>query len=88
MAQLIQCPYCGSYHTSKTTNGKLSNALAVTGGVVAGAAINLVTGGALGILGTNKIIGKTWQQYCCHDCHEAFKVRISGFGNVKEIKKY
>lgn len=49
MATLIKCPFCGSYHTSKTNNGKLSNALATAGAVVGGAMINMVTGGCLGI---------------------------------------
>lgn len=88
MATLIKCPFCGSYHTSKTNNGKLSNALATAGAVVGGAMINMVTGGCLGIIGTNIAYGRTWHQYCCSDCHEAFKVRLSASGSVKEIKKY
>lgn len=31
MANKVQCPYCGSYNTAKTSNGKLSDALAKTG---------------------------------------------------------
>ncbi len=27
-------------------------------------------------------------QYCCSECHEAFKVRLSTVGAVKEIRKY
>lgn len=57
MATLVKCPYCGSYNTGKTTNGKVSDALTKTGAVVGGALINLVTGGSLGIFGTNAIIG-------------------------------
>lgn len=88
MATLVQCPYCGSYNTAKTTNGKISDALSKTGAVVGGALINMVTGGSLGIIGTNIAYGRSWHQYCCHDCHEAFKVRLSAVGGVKEIKKY
>lgn len=88
MATLVKCPHCGGYHTSKTINGKVSNALAVTGAVVGGALINMVTGGCLGIIGTNIGYGRTWHQYVCSDCHEAFKVRLSACGSVKEIKKY
>lgn len=44
--------------------------------------------GVPGIIGTNIAVGRTWHQYCCHDCHEAFKVRLSAVGVVKEIKKY
>ena len=47
MATIIECPHCGSYSTAKTTNGKLSNALAMTGAVVGGALINMATGGVL-----------------------------------------
>lgn len=88
MATLVQCPYCGSYNTAKTTNVKISDALSKTGAVVGGALINMVTGGSLGIIGTNIAYGRSWHQYCCHDCHEAFKVRLSAVGGVKEIKKY
>ena len=88
MATLVQCPHCGGYNTSKTTNGKVSDVLAKTGAVVSGALINMATGGALGIIGANIGYGRTWHQFCCHDCHEAFKVRLSAFGGVKEIKKY
>lgn len=88
MATLVQCPHCGSYNTAKTTNGKISDALSKTGAVVGGAIINMVTGGSLGIIGTNIAYGRSWHQYCCHECHEAFKVRLSAFGGVKEIKKY
>ena len=88
MATLVKCPHCGSYNTAKTANGKLSNALAKTGAVVGGALINMVTGGIGGLLGANIGYGQTWHQYCCSDCHEAFKVRLSAVGYVKEIKKY
>lgn len=88
MAAQVKCPHCGSYNTSKTTNGKLSNVLATAGAIVGGAAINLVTGGCLGIIGTNIAYGKTWHQYCCLDCHEAFKARLSSFGHCKETRKY
>lgn len=89
MATPVQCPYCGSYNTSKTTNGKVSDALAKTGAVVGGALLNMATGGfAAGLLGTNFGYGRTWHQYCCSECHEAFKVRLSTVGAVKEIRKY
>ena len=88
MAQLIKCPFCGSYNTGKTSNGKLSDTLAKTGAVVGGALINMVTGGIGGIIGANIGYGQTWHQYCCHECHETFKVRLGAVGNVKEIKKY
>ena len=88
MATLVKCPYCSSYNTSKTTNGKVSDALAKTGAVVGGAIINMVSGGIGGLIGANIGYGRTWHQYCCSDCHEAFKVRLSSVGNVKEIRKY
>ena len=88
MATMVKCPHCGSYNTKKTSNGKASNAVAMTGAVIGGALINMVTGGIGGILGANIGYGQTWHQYCCHDCHEAFKVRLSAVGYVKEIKKY
>lgn len=89
MATIVECPNCGSYNTAKTTNGKLSNALAKTGAVVGGALINMATGGVLGgLLGASVGYGQTWHQYCCHECHNAFKVRLGVSGNVKEIKKY
>lgn len=89
MATLVQCPHCGSYNTAKTSNGKLSDALAKTGAIVGGALINMATGGTLGgLLGANFGYGRTWHQYCCHDCHEPFKVRLSAMGGVKETKKY
>lgn len=53
MATIVKCPHCGSYHTSKTTNGKVSDVLAKTGAIVGGALINMATGGALGIIGAN-----------------------------------
>lgn len=88
MATMVKCPHCGSYNTKKTSNGKVSNAVAMTGAVIGGALINMVTGGIGGILGANIGYGQTWHQYCCHDCHEAFKVRLSAAGYVKDIKKY
>lgn len=87
MSALVKCPYCDSYNTAKTANGKTSNVLAKTGAVVGGALLEMVTG-VPGILGANIGFGKTWHQYCCHDCHEVFKVRLSAVGTVKEIKKY
>lgn len=87
MANRVQCPYCGSYNTAKTSNGKMSDALAKTGAVVGGALINMVTGGTFGVLGAYLGYGCTWHQYCCHECHEAFKVRLSTTGCVKGIKK-
>jgi transposase-like protein len=88
MGTLVKCPHCGSYNTEKTSNGKLSDAAAKTGAVVGGALINMITGGIGGLLGANLGYGQTWHQYCCKDCHEAFKVRLSVTGAVKEIKKY
>lgn len=87
MATLVKCPHCGGYNTAKTSNGKLSDALAKTGAVVEGALLQMATG-IPGILGANVGYGRTWHQYCCHDCHEPFKVRLSAMGGVKEIKKY
>lgn len=87
MATLVKCPFCGSYNTKKTTNGKMSNTLAKAGSIVGGTLLQMATG-VPGILGANIGYGRTWHQYCCQDCHEAFKVRLSAFGSVKEIKKY
>lgn len=87
MATLVQCPHCGCYQTSKTTNGKVSDVLAKTGAVVGGALLQMVTC-VPGILGANLGYGKTWHQFCCSDCHEVFKVRLGVTGNVKEGKKY
>lgn len=88
MGALVKCPHCGSFNTKKTTNGKFSDAVAKTGAVVGGALINMITGGiAGGLLGASFGYGQTWHQYCCHDCHEVFKVRKSATGIVKEIKK-
>lgn len=87
MANLIKCPHCGSYNTKKTSNGKLSDALAKTGAVVGGALLQMVTG-IPGILGANVGYGRSWHQFCCHDCHEAFKARLDVCGNAKETKKY
>ena len=88
MATLVKCPHCGSYNTEKTVNGQFSDALAKTGAILGGALINMATGGIGGIIGTSVAYGRTWHQYCCHDCHESFKVRLGTAGNVKEIKKY
>lgn len=89
MTTLVKCPYCGSYNTSKTTNGKVSDVLAKTGAVVGGALLNMATGGvAAGLLGANFGYGRTWHQFCCSECHEAFKVRLGVVGNVKEMKRY
>ena len=89
MATTVQCPYCGSYNTSKTSNGKLSNGLATAGAIVGGALLSMVTGfGAAGILGANLGYGQTWHQYCCHDCHESFKAKLGVSGYVKEVRKY
>ena len=88
MATLVKCPHCGSYNTEKTVNGKFSDALAKTRAILGGALINMATGGIGGIIGTSVAYGRTWHQYCCHDCHESFKVRLGTAGNVKEIKKY
>ena len=87
MATLVQCPHCGCYQTSKTTNGKVSDVLAKTGAVGGGALLQMVTC-VPGIFGANLGYGKTWHQFCCSDCHEAFKVRLGVTGNVKEGKKY
>ena len=87
MATLVQCPHCGGYQISKTTNGKVSDVLAKTGAVVGGALLQMVTC-VPGIFGANLGYGKTWHQFCCSDCHEAFKVRLGVTGNVKEGKKY
>ena len=88
MAAQVKCPYCGSYNTAKTKNGKVSDALATTGAVIGGALLEMVTGGIGGLLGANVAYGQTWHQYCCHDCHEAFKVKLGAAGYVKDIKKY
>lgn len=88
MSEIVKCPYCGSYNTEKTSNGKMSDAIAKTGAVVGGVLINMVTGGLGGLLGANIAYGQSWHQYCCHDCHEVFKVKLSAVGHVKEIKKY
>lgn len=88
METLVKCPHCGSYNTGKTSNGKLSNALATTGAVIGGALLEMVTGGIGGLFGANVAYGQTWHQYCCHDCHEAFKVKLGAAGYVKKVKKY
>lgn len=88
MATLVQCPHCGSFNTQKTKNGKFSDALAQTGAIAGGALINLATGGMFGIIGANIAYGRTWHQFCCRECHESFKVRLSVGGNAKEVRKY
>ena len=87
MATMAKCPYCGSYNTKKTSNGKLSDNIAKAGAVVGGALLQMATG-ILGILGANVGYGRTWHQFCCHDCHEAFKARLGVGGYVKEVRKY
>lgn len=87
MSSNVQCPYCGSYNTAKTTNGKVSREASTVAGILGGTVLQMVTG-IPGIFGTDIAIARTWHQYCCHDCHEAFKVRLSAAGRVKEIKKY
>ena len=87
MDTLVKCPYCGSYNTKKTKNGKFTNSLATVGAVVGGALLDIATG-IPGILGANIGYGRTWHQYCCHDCHEVFKVQLGAAGYVKEVKKY
>lgn len=86
MAVPVECPYCGSYHTAKTANGKWSDGLAKVGSVVGGALLQMATG-IPGILGANIGYGQTWHQYCCHDCHKVFKVQFGAAGYIKEIKK-
>lgn len=87
MTSHVQCPYCGSYNTEKTVNGKVSRSATTVAGILGGAVLQMFTG-VPGIIGTDIAVGRTWHQYCCHDCHEAFKVRLSAVGVVKEIKKY
>ena len=87
MSVQVKCPYCGSYHTAPTTNGKVSHGFSTAASIVGGALLQMATG-VPGILGANVAMGRSWHQYCCHECHEAFKVRLSAVGNVKEIKKY
>ncbi len=87
MASNVQCPFCGGYNTTKTANGKLSRSLSTAGSIVGGALLQMVTG-VPGILGTNLAMGRSWHQYCCRDCSEVFKVRLSATGYVKEVKRY
>jgi transposase-like protein len=87
MSTPVQCPYCGSYSTSKTKNGKFSDGLAKVGSVLGGTLLQMATG-IPGILGTNVGYGQTWHQYCCHDCQQVFKVQFGAAGYIKEIKKY
>ena len=83
----VECPYCHSYETAKTSNGKFSDGLAKVGSVLGGTLLQIATG-IPGILGANVAYGQTWHQYCCHKCHNAFKVQFGASGNIKEIKKY
>lgn len=87
MATMAKCPHCGSYNTKKTSNGKLSDNIAKAGAVVGGALLQMATG-IPGILGANVGYGRTWHQFCCHDCHETFKARLGVGGYVKEVRKY
>lgn len=87
MATTAKCPHCGSYNTKKTSNGKLTDNLAKAGAVVGGALLQMATG-IPGILGANVGYGRTWHQFCCHDCHESFKVRLGIGGYVKEVRTY
>ena len=87
MATMVKCPHCGSYNTKKTSNGKLSDNLAKAGAVVGGALLQMATG-IPGILGANVGYGRTWHQFCCHDCHEPFKARLGVGGYVKEVRTY
>lgn len=85
MGTIVKCPYCGSYDTAKTTNGKISNGAAKVGAVVGGALLQMATG-IPGILGANIGYNRTWHQYCCHNCHQAFKVRLGVCGEVRDTK--
>ena len=87
MATMAKCPHCGSYNTKKTSNGKLTDNLAKAGAVVGGALLQMATG-IPGILGANIGYGRTWHQFCCHDCHESFKVRLGVGGYVKKVRTY
>ena len=87
MATMVKCPHCGSYNTKKTFNGKLTDNLAKAGAVVGGALLQMAIG-IPGILGANIGYGRTWHQFCCHDCHESFKVRLGVGGYVKEVRTY
>ena len=87
MEVYAKCPYCGSHNTKMTSNGKFTDALSKVGSVVGGALLQMATG-IPGILGANIGYGKTWHQFCCHECHKPFKVRLGVTGNVKEIKTY
>ena len=87
MATMVKCPYCGSYRTQKTSNGKFTDSLAKAGAVVGGALLQMATG-IPGILGANVGYGRTWHQFCCHDCHESFKGRLGVGGYAKEVRIY
>ena len=86
MKTIVQCPYCGSYNTQKTANGNFSEKLAKVGAVVGGALLDVATG-IPGILSANFGYRRTWHQYCCRECHEAFKVRLGVGGEVLETKR-
>ena len=86
MATSIKRPHCGSYNTLKTSNGKLTDNL-IRAVVLAGGLFQIATG-IPGILGANVGYGRTSHQFCCHDCHESFNVRL-GFDNyVKVVRAY
>lgn len=87
MATMVKCPHCGSNNTKKTSSGKLTDNLAKAGAVVGGALLQMATG-IPGILGANVGYGRTWHQFCCHDCHESFKARLGVGGYVKEVRTY
>ena len=87
MATMVKCPHCGSYNTKKTSNGKLTDNRAKAGAVVGGARLQMASGSP-GIRGANVGYGRTWHQFCCHDCHESFKVRLGVGGYVKEVRTY
>ncbi|MDL2244254.1 hypothetical protein LJC54_01945 [Parabacteroides sp. OttesenSCG-928-J18] len=86
MATIIKCPHCGNCNTKKTSNGKLTDTLAIAGSIVGGALLQMAIG-VPGIFGTNVAYGRSWHQYCCLNCHNAFQVRLGVSGYVKEIKK-
>ncbi len=83
---IVKCPYCGSYDTVKTKNGKVTRRLSELGSVVGGVLLEMVTG-IPGVIGANAGMQCTWHQYYCRKCTETFKVRLDAVGAVKEIKK-
>ncbi len=46
MATNVQCPYCGSYNTAKTTNGKFSRGIEAAASLVGGTLLQMATGGS------------------------------------------